>query len=467
MARIYHAAVDLGAGSGRVLVGGVFDGGFDCGEVHRFRYPAQQHDGHLRWDIASLLDGLHTGLRAAAEAVRLRGGQLVSVGVDSWGVDYALVDAGGTLLEAPVCYRDARTREAVAQVLSRVPRQDIYARTGIQCQPFNTLYQLWAHVQDGFPDTAAHLLMVPDYCHHVLCGSVVTERTNASTTQLLSPSTGRWDDDLFEALGLPRHAMAEVVEAGTTVGLLRSELAARYGCDRLAVVAPGTHDTASAVAGTPLKPGWAYISSGTWSLVGVERDTPLVTPEALAAGFTNEAGVFGTTRLLTNVMGLWILESCRKEWAASGDTTPLPELLARVAALHEPVGRIAPDDLRYFAPASMTAEIRAALQSDGQPAPEDPVLTTKVILDSLADRYADVVASVERVTGQAVPGIHVVGGGSLNTYLNRATAEASGRPVVAGPVEATAMGNLLVQAVAMGELESLAAGRRLLGVGTN
>jgi rhamnulokinase len=455
-------AIDLGAGSGRALVGSAGAAGLRLTEVHRFRYAPRSVDGHLRWDVDGLIDGIETGLRRAWRAASDLGAPLASIGVDSWGVDYALLDGDQHLIEQPVCYRDARTDTVMDGVAAAVPRDEIYARTGIQFHNFNTLCQLWAHVRDGFPDRAAHLLMIPGFCHHVLCGSLVTERTNASTTQLLNAGTGRWDDDLFRRLGLPRGVMGEVVDAGTILGALRPSLCDRLGIGSLSVVAPGTHDTASAVAGTPLAPGWAYVSSGTWSLVGVERPTALLSMDAARAGLTNEAGVVARVRLLTNVMGLWLLESCRREWGAEGRAQDLPALLAEVARLPDSAGVIYPDDQRFFAPVSMVREIRDALAATGQPDGDDPVRLTKVILDSLALRYAAVVTTIERLTGTSVPGIHIVGGGSLNGYLNQATADASGRPVLAGPVEATAIGNLLVQAMATGAIGSLAGGRALV-----
>jgi rhamnulokinase len=347
------------------------------------------------------------------------------------------------------------------EVCALVGRAEIFARTGIQLLPFNTIYQLVAHCREGWPARAARLLLIPDLCHHALCGSLVTERTNASTTQLLA-TDGGWDATLFARLGLPRAVMPEFVAAGAELGTLSARHRADLGVGALRVVAPATHDTASAVAGTPLQPGWAYVSSGTWSLVGVERDGPLVDEAVARANFTNEMGAFGTVRFLKNVMGLWILESCAREWEAAGHPQDVPELLARVEAFSRPAGLIFPDHPRFFNPASMTAELRASLVETGQPASDDPVALTKVILDSLALRYASVLATLEELTGRAVPGIHIVGGGSLNSYLNQATADAAGRPVLAGPVEATAAGNLLVQAIAGGEIGSLAEGRRLL-----
>jgi rhamnulokinase len=459
-----HVAIDLGAGSGRALLGGIDAAGFSLSEVHRFHYAPRRVDGRLRWDVARLIDGIHAGLRLAWAAAARAGAPIASVGIDSWGVDYALLDEHGLLVEEPICYRDDRTGGAMDAVFAILPRDEIFRRTGIQFLPFNTLYQLWAHVRDGLSDRARHLLLIPDFCHHLLCGSLVSERTNASTTQLLDAGTGRWDDQLFDRLSLPRRLMPDVVDAGTAIGTLRPEICAELGLAPMAVVAPGTHDTASAVAGTPLAPGWAYISSGTWSLVGVEREEPLLTAEASRAGLTNEAGVFGSVHLLTNVMGLWLLESCRREWEAEGRRQDLAPLLQAVANVPEFAGVVFPDDRRFFAPDSMVRALRAALAETGQPDTDDPVQLAKIILDSLALRYAAVVTTIERVTGRPIPGIHVVGGGSMNAYLNQATADASGREVLAGPVEATAAGNLLVQAIAAGTIGSLAEGRRLVAL---
>jgi rhamnulokinase len=459
-----HVAIDLGAGSGRALVGGIGPAGLRLGEVHRFHYAPRWVGGRLRWDAAGLVEGLRTSLQRARDAARGTGARLASIGVDSWGVDYALIDTGGGLVEEPVCYRDERTDGAMEQVFAVVPRREIFERTGIQFHQFNTLYQLWAHSREGVPAGAAHLLLVPDFCHHLLCGSLVSERTNASTTQLIGAGTGQWDDALFDRLGLPRRLMPEIVAAGTAIGTLRPELCRGLDVDAMTVVAPGTHDTASAVAGTPLAPGWAYISSGTWSLVGVERREPLLSAGALRAGLTNEAGAEGTVRLLTNVMGLWLLESCRREWEAEGRPQPLEPLLAAVARVEEPAGVVYPDDRRFFAPASMVHELRGALRETGQRDPDNPVQLAKVILDSLALRYAAVAGAIEGLTGRSIPGIHIVGGGSLNGYLNQATADASGRPVLAGPAEATAIGNLLVQAIAAGTIGCVAEGRRLVAL---
>jgi len=458
----YRVAIDLGAGSGRAFLGRTESNRLVLQEVHRFHYPPRPMDGHLRWDAARLLEGLNDGITRAGAAAAANGGGIDSVGVDSWAVDYALLDAEGRLLEEPVAYRDERTDGVMDLVFARIPREEIFARTGVQFLQLNTLYQLFAHVREGLPRAAARLLMIPDLCHHHLCGSLAGERTNGTTTQLVNVHTGTWDGDLFARLELPRHLMPELVPAGTALGTLRPELQAERGVGDVTVLAPATHDTASAVAGSPLEPGWAFLSSGTWSLLGVEREAPLLGAAVALANFTNEGGAFGTVRFLRNVMGLWLLESCRREWEAAGFPTPLGSLLDRVGAVEGFVGFVFPDHPRFFNPASMVAELGASLRETGQPAPDDPVSLSKVVLDSLALRYASVVQTLEHLTERAVSGLHVVGGGSRNDYLNQATADAIGRPVVAGPVEATAAGNILVQAIARGEIASLSEGRRLL-----
>jgi rhamnulokinase len=454
-----HAAVDLGAGSGRVFLGDVRPGAARLEEVHRFHYAPRLSDGHLRWDIAALFDGIRAGLRDATRVARESGTTLASVGVDSWGVDYGLLDDEGHLVEEPIAYRDVRTAGMMEEVFARLPREAIFAKTGIQFLPLNTLYQLTAHSRKGLPPRAARLLLIPDLCHHMLCGSLTSERTNASTTQLLDVRTGEWDEALTAAAGIPMSLLPELIDAGTHLGTVRAEL----GLGSLRVVAPATHDTASAIVGTPLEPGWAYISSGTWSLVGVELHEPLTHDAVLRANFTNERGVNGTLRFLTNVMGLWILESCRREWGMDSPER-LATLLEAVASRRDEVRTVFPDAPRFFNPRSMSAELHAALAEAGHRPPDDPVGLAKIILDSLASRYASVVDTLESLTGRTIPGIHIVGGGSQNDYLNQATANAARRPVVAGPVEATALGNLLVQSLANGTISSIAEGRRAVAV---
>ena len=349
------------------------------------------------------------------------------------------------------------------EVFARVPREEIFARTGIQFLAFNTLFQLYAHARAGLPGEAERLLLIPDLLNFFLTGRPVTEYTNATTTQMVNARTGDWDRELLERLGLPSGLLTEIVPAGSDVALLAPDLADEVGLEGVRVVAPATHDTGSAVAGAPLRDGWAYISSGTWSLVGVERDRPLIDEGAARHNFTNEGGAFGTFRFLKNVMGLWLFESCRKEWDARGLATDYEGLLREAAAIEGGPAFIFPDDPRLFNPDSMTASIARQLEETGQRVNvEDPATLTRVILDSLAFRYASVLRTVESLTGRKPAGVQIVGGGGRNDYLNQATADASGLTVLAGPVEATVAGNVLVQATASGRFASLAEAREHL-----
>jgi rhamnulokinase len=459
--RTVHAAVDLGAGSGRVLVGAIDSRGVLLEEAHRFAYSPRRKSGHLRWDMAALVGGMCEGLRRANDCARRVNAELQSVGVDAWGVDYGLVDAHGQLLEDPICYRDERTAGIMERALEILSREALFEATGIQLLRLNTIFQLMAHVAEGLPPNADRLLLMPDLCHHTLCGSRTTEPTNASTTQLLNVRSGMWDEDVMSALGLPMGLMPPLLPAGTTLGPLHDDLRRQFELPTLAVIQPATHDTASAVAATPLERDWAFISSGTWSLVGVERRAPLRNPDVLTANITNERGVNGTFRFLKNVMGLWILDSCRREWAADGLPVEIPALLAAAAQLPETPAFIDPDDARFFNPPSMIAEVHAAARTDGRHISADPASITRIVLDSLALRYAAVLDLIERLTGDRIAGIHIVGGGSQNEYLNQATADAAGRPVLAGPVEATGLGNVLMQSVAC-KTTTVEAGRQLI-----
>ncbi len=458
----FHLAIDLGAGSGRAMLGRISAAGLVVEEVHRFHYGPVVSAGRLRWSFGAISGGIKQALGIAQRAASERGGTIETLGVDSWGVDYGLLDAGGRLVEDPVCYRDHRLDGAIERVLRKVSREEIFQRTGVQFLQFNTLFQLHEQVREGLPRGTRRLLMIADLFHHALCGSGSGEYTNATTTQLLDVRTRRWADDLFSRVGLPRELMPEIVPSGTPLGELKPALQKELGLPGLRVVAPATHDTGSAVAGTPLEPGWAYVSSGTWSLVGVERTAPLVSDAVARANFTNEGGVFGTVHFLKNVMGLWILDSCRQEWTERGLAADLDDLLAAAAAVERQPGLIYPDHPRFFNPRSMTAEVQGALAETGQKVPDDPTRLTRVVLDSLALRYASVVRAIEALTGGTVPGIHIVGGGCRNEYLNQTTADAAGKPVLAGPVEATAAGSVLTQAVTCCRLGSLAEGRRLV-----
>jgi rhamnulokinase len=453
-------AIDLGAGSGRVFLAGVTADEFLLEETRRFHYPAQESAGHLRWDFPLILRETKAGLRAAAERARELGRAVKSIGVAGWGVDYGLIDAAGNLIENPICYRDSRTQGVMEEVAGRVSREDLFTRTGLQFMPFNTLFQLYAHVQEGIPAEADRLLLIPDLLHFSLTSQAVTEYTNATTTQMINARSRTWDVETLRRLNLPTQLLTEVTFAGAAIGPLHPTLVGEIGLESAQVVAPATHDTGSAVAGAPLEDGWAFISSGTWSLVGVERDSPLINAEVLAHNFTNEGGAFDTIRFLKNVMGLWILESCRKEWIDRGVDVDYDTLLRQVSETDGYPGLIFPDDHRFFKPDSMLGAIAEQLAETSQNVPDDPKTITKVILDSLAFRYASVLRTIETLTREQINGVQIVGGGSRNDYLNQMTANATNLVVAAGPVEATVTGNVLVQAIAAKRFASLSEARR-------
>jgi len=460
MSEPLYIAVDLGAGSGRIFLAGVGPGELLLEEIRRFHYPPSRSAGHLRWDLPRIFSEIKQGLGAAAKRARVFERAVESIGVDSWGVDYGLLDAAGELLEDPVCYRDDRTQAVMDEVLTCMPRAEIFEHTGIQFMPLNTLFQLFAHVREGLPATAHRLLLIPDLINSFLTGEHRTEYTNATTTQMLNARTRAWDYELLGELGLPSDLLAPIVTAGTELAALSSGIADELGVDEIRVVAPATHDTGSAVAGAPLAERWAYISSGTWSLVGIERDEVLINADVLQHNFTNEGGAFGKIRFLKNVMGLWILESCRNEWQQSGSDADHDRLLQEVAAESRPSGFIFPDDQRFFSPVSMVDVVSTQLKETGQKMPAIPAGVAKCILDSLAFRYASVLKTIQALTGQTIRGVQIIGGGSRNAYLNQATANATGLPVCAGPVEATVLGNVLVQAIAHGRFSSLTEARR-------
>ncbi len=447
------AAVDLGAESGRVLLAR-FDGrALSLQEVHRFPNRPMRLGGHRFWNILSLWDETLTGLRKARSVA----GNLDSIGIDTWGVDYGLVGADGLLQGIPFQYRDARTNGVMEQVFAQIPREVLYRRTGIQVLPFNTLFQLYAHerMQPGALKQASRLLMIPDLLHSWLCGSQVSERTNASTTQCWDPTAGAWATDLLDRLALPTSMLPPVVHAGTVLGEVLPEWRGDLGAAQ--VIAPATHDTGSAIAATPIQRSgdWGYISSGTWSLVGVELQQPLMPAEAMTANYTNEGGVFGTTRFLKNVMGLWLLQECLRSFARAGHATDYDTLLADVDAVPAFAALIDPDDPRFLAPEDMPETINAYLLEHGRAALSAPAAFARCIMESLVLRYREVFQQVGALTGTPIRGVHVLGGGARNARLNQWLADARQMPVIAGPYEATAYGNALLQLVGLGELLSL------------
>ena len=456
------AAADLGASTGRVMTGQVGAARLELREVHRFPNRPVATAGTLHWDILRLYADLLDGLAAAA-----RNGRLASVGIDSWGVDYGLLGAGGALLGNPVHYRDARTNGVLDQVLAAVPAAELYDVTGVQLLQINTVCQLVAASRAGQLDGAATMLLIPDLLAYWLTGEAGAELTNASTTQLYDPRAGSWAWDVIGRLGLPRGLFPPLRQPGTVIGPLRPELAAEPGlaglAGRLPVIAVGSHDTASAVVGVPAAGrDFAYISCGTWSLVGVELDRPVLTEASRAANFANETGVDGTIRYLRNVMGLWLLQESLRTWSASGASADLGGLLA-AAAREEPLGVVIdPDDPAFLPPGDMPARIAAAARRSGQQPPDGPAATVRCILDSLALAYRRAIAQVQELSGVSAAVVHMVGGGARNDLLLQLTADACGLPVVAGPVEAAALGNVLVQARALGAGPADLAGMRAL-----
>ena len=447
------AAVDLGAESGRVMLAR-FDGRhLNLEEVYRFPNRPVMLRGHRFWNILGLWDETLTGLRKARQVA----GTLDSIGVDTWGVDYGLVDAHGFLLGQPFQYRDYRTDGVMEQVFAQVSRDVLYKRTGIQFLPFNTIFQLYAHeqMQPGELARAHRLLMIPDLLHNWLCGSLVIERTNATTTQCWDPIAGAWVTDLLDQLAIPTTMLPPVVEAGTSLGEVFPNLQSDLGTAR--VVAPATHDTGSAIAATPvqLSVGWGYISSGTWSLVGVELSQPVMTSEALSANFTNEGGIFGTTRFLKNVMGLWLLQECQRGFARAGHVADYDTLLADVDTVPAFAALLDPDDPRFLAPEDMPTAINTYLVEHGQAPLSAPAGFARCIMESLVLRYREVFHQISWLTSVMINQVHVLGGGARNARLNQWLADALDVPVIAGPYEATALGNALMQLVGLGELRSL------------
>lgn len=446
------AAVDLGAASGRVMLGRAGGGELHLEEVHRFPNRPVRLAGTLHWDVLALYAGVLDGLRAAGQRA---GERLAGVGVDSWAVDYGLLDASGALIGNPVHYRDTRTEGMAAKLAAVLPAAELYRATGLAHLPFNTVYQLLA--ARGTPALAAarRLLLIPDLVAYWLTGRAGTELTNASTTALLDPRTGTFSRRVAEAADVDLGLFPPLRRPGDPAGELLPTVLEETGLTGpVPVTAVGSHDTASAVVGVPARDAdFAYIATGTWSLAGVELDAPVLTEASRAANFTNELGVDGTVRYLRNIMGLWLLQECQRTWAAEGRASELDTLLAEAAAAPRLRSYVDAGDPEFLAPGRMPERIAAACRRAGRPAPRTAAETVRCVLDSLALAHRRAVADAQRLSGRTVRVVHVVGGGARNELLCRLTADACGLPVVAGPVEAAALGNVLVQARAAGAIE--------------
>ena len=449
-------AFDLGAESGRAMRASLRGGVITLADVYRFPNGPVRDNGSLRWDIDRLWREMQTALG------RLNGAPLQSIGVDAWGCDYGLVREDGSLVEVPFSYRDARTHGVMEQVFATVSRERIYAATGIQFLWFNTLYQLYAACRNA-PATiaAAHrFATIPDILNYWLSGTLKAEYTNGTTTQCIDAVTRTWAIELLEELRIPTRLLPEIVEPGTVLGRLRKE--ADCALAGVPIVTPACHDTGSAFTAVPVGNSTAFLSSGTWSLLGTELPAPIITPRAMDLDFTNEGGVCGTTRLLKNIGGLWLLQSCRRSWAASGHEYGYEELMT-AAGGHPPFQVLLdPDSPGFRNPDDMLIAIDGFCRQTGQPPLDGPPSYSRAILESLAFKYRAVLESLEELAGTRFHEIRVVGGGARNRLLNQFTADATGRTVVAGPVEATALGNVAMQMLATGAVTSLAEARAII-----
>lgn len=465
MSEKVYLAIDLGAESGRVIAG-IYDGNkVRLEEMNRFPNGPVNVAGTKRWDLIGLWKEIQAGLHIANQKF---GDSIISCGVDTWGVDYVLLSEKDELLGQPYNYRDPRNDGMVEHALTRVSKQEIFAQSGLQFMQINTLYQLIStQLNDpGLLDVAEHFLMVPDFFHWLLCGSKVVEFTNATTTQFLHPNERDWSKDLLRKFEIPEKIFPKVVPPGTKLGTLRKDVSHQTGLGRIDVVAPATHDTGSAVAAVPTdetgKANWAYISSGTWSLIGVEVQDAILTHEALEQNVTNEGGIDGTYRLLKNVMGLWLVQECRRSFKREGNSLDYTQLteLATVAESFRTI--IDPDAPAFLNPDDMVTEIKNWCIEHNEPVPESEGQFVRCALESLALRYRNVLRGIEKLTGEKIKVIHIVGGGCKNSLLNQFTANACGVPVIAGPIEATALGNVLIQARASGDIGTLGEIRKVV-----
>jgi rhamnulokinase len=461
MEKSFFLALDLGAESGRTILGRLEDGRILIRELTRFPNAPVQVLGHLHWNIYSLFEEIKKGMVAGLAAA---GTQPVSLAVDTWGVDFGLLSPDGTVLGLPYAYRDCRTQGVMEEFFELLPRNEVYERTGIQFLPFNTLFQLFATIRQspGLIEQAGALLFMPDLFSYLLTGEKASEFTIASTSQLLDPRTRNWDGTLLTALGIPPRLMQKIVFPATILGAVSPSVSRETGLKETQVIATASHDTAAAIAAAPASgEDWSYISSGTWSLMGVELGSPLINPAVLSANFTNEGGVAGRIRFLKNIAGLWLLQQCRKEWS-SGRALGYDEL-TRLTGECSPFGAfIDPDCPDFLNPPSMAEAIRSYCRRSGQRPPQSLAETVRCILESLALKYRWTLEELRRLTGKSISRIHIIGGGSRNETLCQFTADATNLPVLSGPAEATAIGNLMTQALAMGLVGSVAEIREIV-----
>ena len=465
-----YIAVDLGAESGRVMLSTVSDNKLQLKEIHRFangpvkknNSPRPDSDNSLRWDFDKLFSDIKNGI---AKAVKVADGQVCGIGVDSWGVDFGLIDSKGQLVEDPYHYRDSRTDGMMDKAFEMMSRRHVYDNTGIQFMQLNTVYQLLA-MSLSKPDVLKKtdkLIFMADLVSYYLCGEIFAEYSLASTSQMMDMTDGTWSKEIFEKLSLPLEKMPDVIMPGTVVGSLKKELAREFGCEPIDIIATGSHDTASAVAAVPASAkNWAYLSSGTWSLMGLEIPAAVINDETFKYQFTNEGGFGNTIRLLKNIMGLWIVQECKRHWQSEGEDLSYSQITA-LAEKAEPFRAfINPNDHAFFAPGGMPERINKYLADNGQPNIDDKGQIIRIVLESLALNYHWMLEKLEEISDSSIEVLHIVGGGIQNELLCQFAANATGKKVVAGPIEATASGNIIIQAIAKGQLESLQQARKLI-----
>ncbi len=457
-----YIAVDLGAESGRVMLASLGDGKLSLQQVHRFANAPVEQQNSLRWDFPKIFSEIKTGIKKAFAVTS----SIESIGVDTWGVDFGLIDEKGASLENPCHYRDKRNEGVLEKACEIVPKKDIYFNTGIQFLPFNSLYQLLAYKWQR-PDIlskASKLLFMPDLFVYFLTGAVGAEYTIASTSQMMDMKTGQWSQKLLKALDLPEGLLPQIIQPGTIIGTLKKQIAQELNCKPLPVVAVGSHDTASAVAAIPAAKGqnWAYLSSGTWSLLGAEIHRPVINDNSFQMEFTNEGGVEGSIRLLKNIMGLWFVQQCRSQWAKDGLHYDYAELTEMAATAEPFTALIDTEYIDFLSPGNMPEKINQFLKLTKQHTIVDKGQMVRVILESLAVRYRQVLQMLEELLEREIEVLHVVGGGSQNQLLNQLTADATGEKVIAGPVEATVVGNIIMQAVSSGHIRNITDARKII-----
>ncbi|NLB25325.1 MAG: rhamnulokinase [Bacteroidales bacterium] len=462
MSKNTFLAFDLGASGGRAIAGILKNGKLELKEVHRFKNQMTLIHGSYYWNIFSLFDELKKGLKKCIDNFQICP---QSVAVDTWGVDYSLISGNGQIIGLPYAYRDHRTNDIMDDFFNNIlSKEETYLLTGIQFMQFNSLFQLYASVKQNYPglDIAEHMLFTPDTINYLFTGIRKNEYTIASTSQLLKPGKAEWESRLFKAAGISEKLQCEIVEPGTILGKLLPEVSEQTGCGELLCVAVASHDTASAVVSIPAEEGsWAYISSGTWSLLGIESKEPLVSKETLKMNFTNEGGAEGTTRFMKNIMGMWLIQECKRIW--DNEIELSWQDIVDLSLKAEPFKcLINPDDNLFINPGNMPEAIVSYCKAAGQPVPESKGEIARCIYDSLVLKYKYTIKNIESITGRKIEKLHIIGGGAYNEMLNQFTADATGIPVIAGPTEATAIGNIMMQAKALGVVNSVSEIRKVV-----